>query len=183
MNKERKVMNKKSKCIWLTGLPCSGKTTIANELNIKLKDKNIISVTLDGDELRSTINSDLSFDIDSRNEAMRRVAHLAHLLCSQNITVIVSVISPLEKHRQFAKSLFNSASVFYEIYLSTELKHCEKRDVKGMYKKARENIIKDFTGIGSKFERPENPFLSLDTERVCLDDCVQMIIDKIFIDE
>tara|TARA_B100001248_G_scaffold257595_1_gene240414 strand:- start:1860 stop:2390 length:531 start_codon:yes stop_codon:yes gene_type:complete len=173
----------KSKCIWLTGLPCSGKTTIANELNTKLKDKNIVSVILDGDELRSTINSDLSFDVDSRNEAMRRVAHLACLLCSQNITVIVSVISPLKKHRQFAKSLFTSVSEFYEIYLSTELKYCEKRDVKGMYKKARENIIKDFTGIGSKFESPEKPFLSLDTERLRISDCVELIMDKIFIDE
>lgn len=173
----------KSKCIWLTGLPCSGKTTIANALQKKINNNGLISIVLDGDELRSTVNSDLKFDTDSRNEAMRRVAHLAQLLCNQRIIAIVSVISPLFKHREYAKKLLTKNNSFYEIYLSTDLECCEKRDVKGMYKKARNNVIKDFTGIGSKFEKPREPFLSLDTKEIDLNESVNIIMEKIFINE
>ena len=174
-------MKQKAKCIWLTGLPCSGKTTIAKNLQLKLTKHEIVSSVLDGNELRSSINSDLGFDIDSRNEAMRRVACLANMLYKQNITTIISVISPLKAHRSFAKNLFPTNESFFEIYLSTDLAVCEKRDVKGEYKKARENKIKNFTGIGSIYESPDDPFISLDTNQLSLDECIAIIYEKIFI--
>ena len=168
------------KCVWLTGLPCSGKTTIANNLQTKLSTKGITSLILDGDTLRSSINSDLGFDNDSRNEAMRRVAYLSKLICSQNITAIVSVISPLIQHRVFAKDLFKDNDNFFEIYLSTDIVECEKRDIKGMYKKARSNDIKDFTGISSSYEVPEDPFLIMDTKNLSIHESIEIIYNKIF---
>jgi adenylyl-sulfate kinase len=169
-----------SKCIWFTGLPCSGKTTIANHLQTKLIAESIPSLVLDGDILRSSINSDLGFDIKSRNEAMRRVAYLSQLLCSQGITTIVSVISPLAQHRVFAKKLFKNEGRFFEVYLSTDITECQKRDTKGMYKKARDNEIKEFTGISSSYEVPENPFLMIDTKDLSISECVDLIYTKIF---
>ena len=175
------LMNK-SKCIWLTGLPCAGKTTIANNLQNKLSTNDISSLILDGDILRSSINSDLGFDIDSRNEAMRRVAYLSKLICSQDITAIVSVISPLKQHRAFAKELFKDDNNFFEIYLSTDIIECQKRDTKGMYKKAMNSEIKDFTGINSNYEVPENPFLIMDTEDLSVSESIEVIFNRIFLD-
>ena len=172
----------KSNCIWFTGLPCSGKTTIANNLQTKLITKGIPSLVLDGDILRSSINSDLGFDIKSRNEAMRRVAYLSQLLCTQGITTIVSVISPLAQHRFFAKELFKDDGRFFEVYISTDIIECQKRDTKGMYKKARNNEIKEFTGISSSYEVPENPFLIIDTKNLSITECVDLIYNNIFLD-
>ena len=176
------TVSRKSKCIWLTGLPCSGKTTIANALQKKINNNGLISIVLDGDELRSTVNSDLKFDTDSRNEAMRRVAYLSKLICSQDITAIVSVISPLKQHRTFAKELFKKNNNFFEIYLSTDIIECQKRDMKGMYKKAISNEIKDFTGISSSYEIPENPFLIMDTEDLSVSESIEVIFNRIFLD-
>ena len=111
-------MIKNSKCVWLTGLPCSGKTTLTGGLRDKLSKNGVESLVLDGDILRKTLNSDLGFDLKSRNIAMERVAQLAHLICSQNINVLVSVISPLKQHRNYAKKVFESQNNFYEIYIS-----------------------------------------------------------------
>ena len=175
-------MKQKSKCIWLTGLPCSGKTTIAKNLQLKLTKHEIVSSVLDGNELRSSINSDLGFDIDSRNEAMRRVACLANMLYKQNITTIISVISPLKAHRSFAKNLFPTNESFFEIYLSTDLAVCEKRDVKGEYKKARENKIKNFTGIDSAYEKPISPEYIFNTDMVKVDKIIEELLIKEFKD-
>ena len=173
----------KPKCIWLTGLPCAGKTTIANNLQAKLSTRGFPSLILDGDMLRASINSDLGFDTGSRNEAMRRVAYLSKLICSQNITTIVSVISPLKQHRIFAKELFRDGNNFFEIYLSTDIIECQKRDNKGMYKKALNNEIKDFTGISSDYEVPENPFMIMDTKDLSIKKCIEDIYNKIFLDQ
>jgi len=168
-----------AKCIWFTGLPCSGKTTIASGLQERLYNNKIKTIVLDGDSLRSSVNSDLGFDEKSRNESIRRVASIAHLLYSQNITVIVSTISPLRKHRDFARQLF-CKDIFFEIYLSTSLDVCEKRDIKGMYRKARNKEIHNFTGIGSKYEIPKNSFLELDTAKFSIDQSIDIIHKKIF---
>ena len=173
-------MAKNSKCVWFTGLPCSGKTTLTSGLRIKLLEKGQSSIVLDGDVLRKTLNSDLGYDIKSRNIAMDRVAQIAHLLCSQNINTLVSVISPLKRHREYAKKIFENENNFYEIYLSTTLEECEKRDTKGMYKKARNNEIKNFTGIDSKYEKPLSPFMSLDTKEHSISDSIDLIYEKVF---
>ena len=111
---------------------------------------------------------------------MDRVAQIAHLLCSQNINTLVSVISPLKRHREYAKKIFENENNFYEIYLSTNLEECEKRDTKGMYKKARNNQIKNFTGIDSKYEKPNSPFMSLDTKEYSISDSIDLIYEKVF---
>ena len=105
-------MAQNSKCVWFTGLPCSGKTTLTSGLRIKLLEKGQSSIVLDGDVLRKTLNSDLGYDIKSRNIAMDRVAQIAHLLCSQNINTLVSVISPLKKHREYAKRYLRMKIIF-----------------------------------------------------------------------
>tara|TARA_Y100000992_G_scaffold124101_1_gene81314 strand:- start:259 stop:792 length:534 start_codon:yes stop_codon:yes gene_type:complete len=169
-----------SKCVWFTGLPCSGKTTLTDGLRAKLLEKGLSSIVLDGDVLRRSLNSDLGFDIESRNIAMKRVAQLAYLICSQNINVLVSVISPLEKQREYVKKIFERGNNFYEIYLSTSIEECERRDTKGMYKRARKKEIKDFTGIDSKYEKPNSPFMSLDTMKYSISESVDLIHEKVF---
>ena len=174
-------MRKNSKCVWLTGLPCSGKTTLTTGLRDKLSKDGIDSLVLDGDILRKTLNSDLGFDLKSRNIAMERVAQLAHLICSQNINVLVSVISPLKQHRDYAKKVFESQNNFYEVYISTKLEECEKRDIKGMYRKARNGEIRDFTGIDSMYEEPSSPFMSVDTTEYTITESIDLIYKKVFL--
>lgn len=174
-------MRKNSKCVWLTGLPCSGKTTLTTGLRDKLSKDGVDSLVLDGDILRKTLNSDLGFDLESRNIAMERVAQLAHLICSQNINVLVSVISPLKQHRNYAKKVFESQNNFYEIYISTKLEECEKRDIKGMYRKARNGEIRDFTGIDSMYEEPSSPFMSVDTTEYTIPESIDLIYKKVFL--
>ncbi len=173
-------MANNSKCVWFTGLPCSGKTTLTDGLRIKLLEKGLTSIVLDGDVLRKSLNSDLGFDFKSRDIAMTRVAQLAYLICSQNINTLVSVISPLEKHREYVKKIFERGNNFYEIYLSTSLEECERRDTKGMYKRARNREIKDFTGIDSKYEKPNSPFMTLDTMKYSISESVDLIYEKVF---
>ena len=173
-------MTQNSKCVWLTGLPCSGKTTLTDGLKAKLLENGELSIVLDGDVLRTSINSDLGFDIKSRDTAMERVAQLAHLLCAQNMNTLVSVISPLEKHRDYARKIFDKNNNFYEIYLSTKLEECERRDVKGMYKKARNKEIMNFTGIDSIYEEPKSPFMSLDTTEYSISESIDLIYEKVF---
>tara|TARA_B100001939_G_C16744276_1_gene531100 strand:- start:29 stop:559 length:531 start_codon:yes stop_codon:yes gene_type:complete len=174
-------MRKNSKCVWLTGLPCSGKTTLTEGLRDKLSKHGINSLVLDGDILRRTLNSDLGFDLESRNIAMKRVAQLAHMICSQNMNVLVSVISPLEQQRDYAKKVFDNQKNFYEIYISTKLEECEKRDTKGMYKKARNREIKNFTGIDSVYEEPSSPFMSVDTTEYTISESVDLIYKNVFL--
>ena len=112
---------------------------------------------------------------------MERVAQLAHLICSQNINVLVSVISPLKQHRDYAKKVFESQNNFYEVYISTKLEECEKRDIKGMYRKARNGEIRDFTGIDSMYEEPSSPFMSVDTTEYTIPESIDLIYKKVFL--
>lgn len=144
------ILHQKGMVIWLTGLSGSGKSTIARLLDKKLGEENYFSVVLDGDELRQTLNKDLGFSEADRTENIRRAAELAKLLLQKNIIVICSFITPLQKHRQLAAAITGDA--YYEVFVDCPLQVCEQRDVKGLYRKARNNEIKDFTGIGSGFE-------------------------------
>ena len=157
------------KVIWLTGLPCSGKTTLANAF-VKCHSG---FISLDGDNVRQYISSDLDFSLNSRQENVRRVASFAKLLLDQNISSIVSILSPLESHRSLAKDIIGDS--FKLIYLDTALDICERRDVKGMYKKARQGEINDFTGIDSPYEKPLSADLILNTHKESINQCLQKL--------
>lgn len=166
-------MYKKPFTLWMTGLSGSGKTTIALELK-KIYPNTVI---LDGDELRSSINKDLGFDDVSRAENVRRVSEIAKLFNDNNKNVIVSLISPFEKDRQIAKTIIGDR--FYLCYLQCSLAKCQERDVKGLYKKVKNNQIQNFTGISSRYEEPLSYDIKLNTEKTNLKDCIKTIQNKL----
>ena len=157
--------------LWMTGLPCSGKTTIAR----KLQEVYPKLALLDGDELREWL-SPKDFSRDGRNEHNRRVAHLAKLLLKHDVSVLVSLISPFNENREDARKIIGD-SKFIETYIKCPLSVCEERDVKGMYKKARLNEIEDFIGVDTDYEIPDNPHLTVNTETCSLDECVSKILN------
>jgi adenylylsulfate kinase len=157
--------------LWMTGLPCSGKTTLARKLQEFIPNLAI----LDGDELREWL-SPKDFSKEGRNEHNRKVAHLAKLLLKHNVPVSVSLISPYKENRESAREIIGNEN-FIETYVKCPLNICEDRDVKGMYKKARNNEIKSFTGIDDPYDIPENPEMVIETENKSLDDSVKQILD------
>ena len=155
----------------MTGLPCSGKTTIAR----KLQEVYPKLALLDGDELREWL-SPKDFSRDGRNEHNRRVAHLTKLLLKHDVSVLVSLISPFNENREDARKIIGD-SKFIETYIKCPLSVCEERDVKGMYKKARLNEISNFTGVNDDYDIPDNPDLIIDTENNSLNECVDQITE------
>lgn len=155
---------KEATVLWLLGIPCSGKTTLAYKIKSELDKKNIPCKVLDGDELRSGINADLGFSAQDREENIRRAAEIAKLFLQAGFVTICSFITPTAKLRQLAKGITGDEH-FHEIYVNCSIEVCMQRDVKGMYNKARKGIIKDFTGLQSTFEVPEAPFLTVNTEQ------------------
>ena len=173
--KDRSIIkNQKPQCVWITGLPCSGKSTIANALEKDLYNLGKHTYLLDGDNLRHGLNIDLDFTMKARHENVRRTAEVARLMVDAGLIVIVSIISPLHKDREFARSKF-SDNQFKEVYLSTSLEVCEKRDVKNMYRKARAGILKNFTGVDSPYEVPQYPDIVIDTQTHSIDKVVSRI--------
>ena len=163
-NKERKlVVHQKPFILWLTGLSGAGKSTIADLLEQKLFEMNKHTYILDGDNLRHGLNKDLDFSNKSREENIRRTAEVAKLMIDAGLIVIVSIISPFNSDRKHARSLVMK-NEFFEIYVNAPLSVCEKRDPKGLYKKARSGKIKNFTGIDSVYEPPKNPDVILNSE-------------------
>jgi adenylyl-sulfate kinase len=150
----------------------SGKTTIANELKNHLKK----CVVLDGDILRNGINQDLGFSVKDRNENIRRTAYIAKLLYDLGHNVIVAFISPIKQQREFARSLFDKDD-FIEVYISTSLKECQKRDVKGLYKKVENGQIMEFTGITSPYQPPDEAEITIDTTVISVIESVDMILE------
>ena len=173
-----KIKDQQPLCLWMTGLSGSGKSTLANALEEKLNQLGKHTYILDGDNLRHGLNQDLGFSLKARNENVRRAAEVARLMVDAGLILIVGLISPLKAEREHARSLFGK-NQFREIYLSTSLKECEKRDVKGLYKKARTGNLKDFTGIDSPYEAPEAPEIELDTENLTVDQAVEVIVKAI----
>lgn len=176
-HKER-LLNQRSKVIWFTGLSGSGKTTLARELEKQLFQKGFLTQVLDGDNIRSGINNNLGFTDDDRMENIRRIAEVSKLLVNSGVITINSFISPTDKIRNLAIEIIGRED-FIEIFLSTPLIVCEQRDVKGLYRKARLGLIKDFTGIDSPFESPSDPDIDIDTSNISIDECVNVVIDKI----
>ena len=172
-----RIKNQSPMCLWMTGLSGAGKTTLANELEQELNQKGKHTYILDGDNMRHGFNSDLSFSEADRNENVRRAAETARLMVDAGLIVIVGLISPFKKERHWARSLFKS-NQFKEIYISTSLQECEQRDVKGLYEKARRGEVKDFTGIDSPYEPPENAEVIIDTQNKSVNECIQQILHE-----
>jgi len=164
--------------ILLTGLPCSGKTTIAKNLQKQLVALNYPSLILDGDSIRKELNSDLGFSAADRFENIRRIGSLGKIAIEQDLICIASIVSPYEKDRIWLRNQFKKGS-FYEIYLSTPLEICIKRDVKGMYKKALAGEISNFTGIDGIYEIPKNPDMNFDTSQFSINEIIQTILNNI----
>ena len=172
------IKNQTPVCLWMTGLSGAGKSTLANALEQELNKQVKHTYILDGDNLRHGLNSDLGFTEADRNENVRRTAEAAKLMVDAGLIVIVGLISPFKKERDWARSVFKP-NQFKEIYISTSLKECEHRDTKGLYQKARQGEIKDFTGIDSPYEAPDNPDVMIDTQDKSVSDCVQVILKKV----
>ncbi len=159
---KEKLLKQKGMVFWVTGLSGSGKSTIAQHTEALLHEAGFLTQILDGDNIRSGLNNNLSFTPEDRIENIRRIAEVAKLFADCGIVTIASFISPTIEIRQMAKEIIGE-EFFYEIYVNTPLEECENRDVKGLYEKARKGIIKNFTGIDAPYEAPENPSLKLKT--------------------
>jgi adenylylsulfate kinase len=160
--------------VWLTGLSGSGKSTIAKALELQLNSNGIHTTTLDGDNLRTGLNSGLGFSTEDRQENLRRVAEVAKIMMESGLVVLAAFVSPLQAQREQVKQLVG-VDRFVEIFIDTPLSVCEERDVKGLYQKARAGIIKDFTGINAPYEAPEHPLLRIATSELSIDQAAAMI--------
>jgi bifunctional enzyme CysN/CysC len=161
-------------CIWFTGLPAAGKSTIANVLEKHLFAAGHHTYLLDGDDIRLGLSRDLGFSEADRIENIRRVSEVARLLVDAGLIVVVSFISPYRTQRDRARALFGPGE-FLEIFVDTPLRECERRDPKGLYAKARRGELKDFTGIDSPYEPPVSPDVHLRTTVQTPDECVEAI--------
>ena len=175
---KEKLLSQNGICIWLTGLSGSGKTTIAKYLSKELHKKGIITQVLDGDNIRLGINKNLSFNNEDRLENVRRTAEISKLFVNCGIVTICCLVSPTNKIRNLAKKIIGEND-FYETFINTSLEECEKRDIKGLYKKARKGEIKDFTGISSPFETPKNPSISISTKGKSIEESVNKLLTAI----
>lgn len=172
------LLKQKGTMIWFTGLSGSGKSTLAIALERELYNRGILCRILDGDNIRSGINNNLGFSESDRTENIRRIAEVSKLFVDCGIVTIAAFISPTKAIRHMAAEIIGKKD-FLEVFVSTPIEECEKRDVKGLYAKARRGEIKDFTGISSPFEAPEQPFISIDTSRQPLEESVQILMKAI----
>lgn len=164
--------------IWFTGLSGSGKSTVASALEKKLHDHGIRTYILDGDNIRSGLNKGLGFSDEDRKENIRRIGEVAKLFVDAGVVVLSAFISPFEEERALVKNTVGEAH-YFEVFVDTPIEVCEQRDVKGLYAKARKGEIKNFTGIDSPFERPQNPHLIVQTHQETLEDSVEKIYQQI----
>jgi bifunctional enzyme CysN/CysC len=172
-------MKSQKPCVlWFTGLSGSGKSTIANLVEKKLHSLGKHTYLLDGDNVRHGLNKDLGFTDADRVENIRRVAEVSRLFVDAGIIVLVSFISPFRSERNMARDLMEEGA-FVEVYVNTPLEVCEQRDAKGLYSKARSGALKNFTGIDSPYEAPENPEIIVDTTIFSADKLAEQIVQKI----
>lgn len=175
----RQALNKHSSfLIWFTGLSGSGKSTVANAVEQLLNGAGIHTYTLDGDNVRGGLNSNLSFSPEDRTENIRRIAEVANLMVDAGLVVLAAFVSPYRKDRARIKSIVG-ANNFVEVHISTPLEVCEARDVKGLYAKARAGEIKDFTGVNAPYEAPEAPTLDVDTSQLNIQQAASLVMEAI----
>lgn len=169
------LLGQRGLMIWFTGLSGSGKSTIALALERELQKRKLLCRVLDGDNIRSGINNNLGFSPEDRVENIRRIAEIGKLFVDTGVITIAAFISPSESLRSMAAGIVGRDD-FVEVYISTPIEECERRDVKGLYAKARRGEIKEFTGVSAPFEAPKNPDLSLDTSALSVEESVGRLL-------
>jgi adenylylsulfate kinase len=172
----RKKNGHHSFILWFTGLSASGKSSIANALAKELFDRGNQSFVLDGDNIRHGLNKDLGFDEQSRKENIRRIGEVSKLFVESGQIVLTAFISPYKEDRALVRSLVE-ADEFIEVYVQCSIEECERRDPKGLYKKARYNEIPNFTGISAPYEAPDNPEIVVDSEKYSIEECKNQLIE------
>jgi len=170
-----KLFSQKGVVIWFTGLSGSGKSTLANAVEASLFERGCHTYILDGDNIRHGLNKDLGFSPHDREENIRRIGEVAHLFAQAGVIVMTAFISPYRADRDLSRKL-NPEGVFIEIYCRCSLEECERRDTKGLYKKARAGEVKEFTGISAPYEEPVQPELVLDTDRESLQESAGKVL-------
>ena len=175
---KEKLLNQKSKVIWMTGLSGSGKTTIAKKVEKHLHEQRILNQLLDGDNIRTGLSNNLTFSHEDRKENIRRIAEVSKLFINCGIITLNCFISPTLEIREIAKIIIGKKN-FIEVYINASIKTCEQRDVKGLYKKARSGEITHFSGISAPFEAPKNPALEINTSKLSIDESTQKVLDYI----
>jgi adenylylsulfate kinase len=175
---KEELLGQRSAMIWFTGLSGSGKSTIAIALERELHKRGLLCRILDGDNIRSGINNNLGFSEADRVENIRRIAEVSKLFIDSGIITIAAFISPNENIRNMAADIIGRDN-FIEVYVSTPIEECERRDVKGLYAKARRGEIKNFTGISAPFEAPKSPALELDTSKLSLGESVEKLLELV----
>lgn len=171
------MVNKKGITVWFTGLPSSGKTTIATSLEDTLRNRGIDVERLDGDTFRKTISRDLGFSPEDREKNIERVAYVAEMLTRHHVVVLTAFISPYRAKRNWARELIKE---FMEVYVYCPLEICEKRDAKGLYRKAHQGIILEFTGISAPYEEPLNPDVVLQTHIESVAQCTNRLLMELY---
>jgi adenylylsulfate kinase len=175
--KDRKIINgHKSAILWFTGFSCAGKSTLAYKVEEKLFERGLRAYVLDGDNVRTRLNRDLGFSVEDRKENIRRIGEVAKLFVDAGLIVMAAFISPYEKDRESVRSIVEDDE-FVEIYVKCSLDVCERRDIKGFYKKARAGIIKNFTGIDDPYEEPEHPEIVVETDKMTVEKSVEKIMN------
>ena len=175
---KEELLHQHSVMIWFTGLSGSGKSTLAIALERELQNRGLLCRILDGDNIRSGINNNLGFTAEDRVENIRRIAEIGKLFVDTGVITIAAFISPNNELREMASNIIGKEN-FVEVYISTPIDECEKRDVKGLYAKARRGEIKNFTGISAPFEAPQDAALSIDTSKHNVKESVDMLLDLI----
>jgi adenylylsulfate kinase len=174
----QKLHRHNSFLVWFTGLSGSGKSTLANLVELELHKLNVSTYILDGDNIRRGINKSLDFSEEDRKENIRRIAEISKLLIDAGVVTLAAFVSPYIKDREGIKKIVGSEN-FVEVYVNTSLEECERRDVKGLYKKARAGEIKNMTGLHAPYEAPVNPNLEIITEDLTIDESVKTIVNYI----
>lgn len=171
----KQLLKQYAKLIWFTGLSGSGKSTLAVQLEAQLHAKGFKTYLLDGDNIRTGLNKDLTFSDEDRAENIRRIGEVAKLFLDSGIVVLSAFISPFKSEREKVREIVGNEN-YVEIFVNTPIEICEQRDVKGLYKRARAGEVKNFTGIDSPYEAPENPDITIATNQMSVDDAVALLV-------
>ena len=178
LEERERLMNQKPKLIWFTGLSGSGKSTLAVQLEAALHARGFKTYLLDGDNIRSGLNKDLSFTDEARVENIRRISEVCKLFLDAGVVLLSAFISPFNADRAQVKSIVGDDN-YIEVFVDAPLEVCEQRDVKGLYRKARSGEVKNFTGISSPYERPVNPDVVIATDKIDVTESLQLLIDAV----